>query len=278
VVNHEPLPVTALESELPPELGTIVSRAMAKNPTERYQTGREMAADIQRLRESSRLRELDTGLPASIITEQDLSVVTAADSQQHSSSNFKFAAAGTPFTPSGNRVAGPALARSRNFSWKIIPLATVLVLAMFAASRRSRLIESQPIDLVSTKPPIANRGWSKNPPPNMSANAKLQIEIAHNFTSARASVSMDNQLLYSHVLRGSVKTRALLFRTIQGHETETVQLPAGNHQMTVRVRSAVDGYDQSRTITTNFAPKAEGTLRITCDKKRQGLQIAFRVH
>ncbi len=53
LVNHEPVPASALQSKLPPELDEIVSRAMAKNPAERYQTGMAMAADLQTLRERS---------------------------------------------------------------------------------------------------------------------------------------------------------------------------------------------------------------------------------
>ena len=53
LVNHEPVPASALESKLPPELDEIVSRAMAKNPAERYQTGMAMASDLQTLRERS---------------------------------------------------------------------------------------------------------------------------------------------------------------------------------------------------------------------------------
>jgi serine/threonine protein kinase len=51
LVNHEPVPASALQSKLPPELDEIVSRAMAKNPAERYQTGMAMASDLQTLRE-----------------------------------------------------------------------------------------------------------------------------------------------------------------------------------------------------------------------------------
>jgi serine/threonine protein kinase len=43
VVNHNPPSVTAFDTDLPPQLDAIVSRAIAKNPAERYQTGREMA-------------------------------------------------------------------------------------------------------------------------------------------------------------------------------------------------------------------------------------------
>jgi serine/threonine protein kinase len=53
LVNHDPVPASALESKLPPELDEIVSRAMAKDPAERYQTGMAMASDLQTLRERS---------------------------------------------------------------------------------------------------------------------------------------------------------------------------------------------------------------------------------
>jgi serine/threonine protein kinase len=53
LVNHEPVPASALESKLPPELDEIVSRAMAKDPADRYQTGMAMASDLQTLRERS---------------------------------------------------------------------------------------------------------------------------------------------------------------------------------------------------------------------------------
>src|ERR1700680_3916431 len=46
LVNHEPLSVSAFESKLPPELDTIVSRAIAKDPEQRYQSGLAMASDI----------------------------------------------------------------------------------------------------------------------------------------------------------------------------------------------------------------------------------------
>jgi serine/threonine protein kinase len=50
VVNHEPIPATILDTELPPGLDHIITRAMAKNPAERYQRGMEMVLDIQHLR------------------------------------------------------------------------------------------------------------------------------------------------------------------------------------------------------------------------------------
>ena len=50
VVNRDPLRATAFNSELPPELDHVIARAIAKNPAQRYQTGIEMALDLQDLR------------------------------------------------------------------------------------------------------------------------------------------------------------------------------------------------------------------------------------
>src|ERR1022692_1263506 len=69
VVNHDPMPATLLDTELPQGLDHIIARAMAKDPAERYQSGMEMVQDIQKLREGREpLRESKAtlpGLPAS---------------------------------------------------------------------------------------------------------------------------------------------------------------------------------------------------------------------
>jgi len=51
VVNQDPLPVTSFDSDLPAALDRLVSRAIAKDPSQRYQTGMEMAQEIQKVRE-----------------------------------------------------------------------------------------------------------------------------------------------------------------------------------------------------------------------------------
>jgi len=50
LLNRDPLPVTALNSELPPEVDELVARAMAKDPAERFQSGAEMAEAIHAFR------------------------------------------------------------------------------------------------------------------------------------------------------------------------------------------------------------------------------------
>ncbi len=51
VANRDPLQATTLAPDLPPELDSVISRALAKNPADRYQRGREFARDLRQLRQ-----------------------------------------------------------------------------------------------------------------------------------------------------------------------------------------------------------------------------------
>ncbi len=52
VVNREPIPATVLDTQLPSGVDSIIARAMAKDPAQRYQRGMELAQEIQLLRDN----------------------------------------------------------------------------------------------------------------------------------------------------------------------------------------------------------------------------------
>jgi serine/threonine protein kinase len=50
VANRDPLRATAFDPDLPLELDSVIARAMAKDPAQRYQRGLEFALDLRELR------------------------------------------------------------------------------------------------------------------------------------------------------------------------------------------------------------------------------------
>ncbi len=51
-VQNEPVPLAKVRPDLPADLCAIVARMMAKDPEQRYQTGRDLLRDLSRVRES----------------------------------------------------------------------------------------------------------------------------------------------------------------------------------------------------------------------------------
>ena len=112
-------------------------------------------------------------------------------------------------------------------------------------------------------------------PPRQPPEAMLQIEVEHHFTDARASVWLDNRLIYTKSLRVEKQRRTFLFRAVTAHQFDAIKVPSGIHQLRVRVHSAGDSYDQSKIIVD--APiRSASLLRITCGLKGAGLQLALQ--
>jgi serine/threonine-protein kinase len=68
VANREPVAASAFDLTLPPELDQVISRAMAKDPEQRYQTGAEFAEDVRQLKEVFKVGSTTTSLKAALLT------------------------------------------------------------------------------------------------------------------------------------------------------------------------------------------------------------------
>ncbi len=62
LLHTDPEPITALRTDIPPELEDIVDQALAKNLDERYQHVDEMLADLRAFTETSASEKVPTGL------------------------------------------------------------------------------------------------------------------------------------------------------------------------------------------------------------------------
>jgi serine/threonine protein kinase len=331
LVNHDPLPVSAFESKFTPELDNIVSRAIAKDPAQRYQTGMAMASDIQRLIESSGFANGDGKVDWTMRSlKRDAIPRYVSGCAEPRPTKHEVASQGPEPTLRVTTDSGGAIEHSKavqtrgaRFSWKSLLVSGLLTLVMgfgaFWGLHRTKPELGAPINkdprvqqsttsigndsrgnneqttAKQQKPrrsPISkrmkvSRSWAtasgakvQLPPANIPvpavlANATLQIEIEHHFTNALASVWVDKVLVYTQSLQGDKTRRALLFRKVVGHQFEAIRVPMGKHEVRVRIQSATDSYDQSKTMADALV-RNESTLRIICGNKRSELKLTLQ--
>jgi serine/threonine protein kinase len=268
LATHEPLAVATYDLSFPKELDTIVSRAMAKNRAQRYQSGEEMADDIQRLRE-------DCGFVQPADVTRRAKVYPASPPGLNTSSLRAGESASGRTSNSGVQEATRALRTLKVTRTSILALVLVIAATGFVVFSQSHNLRT-PASTNNPPNQPAVESTSQPPAPPLPATTELDLEIEHPFTEARASIWLDSQLVYTQVLHADLKNHMLIFRRARGHESHKVELRSGRHQVRVRVQSPNAAYDQSRTLAVNFVPKSERTLRVNCDKKHNLLQLTLQ--
>ena len=309
VANRDPLRATSLDPELPPELDSVIARAMAKDPAQRYQRGLEFALDLHELRDRRQALSKDPDRPAWFPRTR----VGAAASRELRANipNFALAAFFAALTHRTGRV--PSFLQRHVLSRWRMPVvrsglaisAALIVLIIFSYRRHAPplpiptksvtgLSQVAPLAAEIVKPAPApsqprsraNSTFTK-PLPNAStkavadsantvADSTLNIQIEHRFPVADLSLWVDDKLAYDHPLRGQPEKKHWnLFRT-DVRETETVRLAAGQHRLMVRVRSATEKYEQSASILGNFAKDHPILLRINFERQGNAMRLALR--
>jgi serine/threonine-protein kinase len=308
VVNRDPIPVTSFDADLPSELDEIITRAMAKNPAERFQSGAEMAEAIAAFCQNHTFSE-----------KGKLSTAAPSVPPRPATGSFK-----TPgFSRSSKWPARRLSGRARSTLEERIYLGgaiALLCIASFvlyrglASTLRRPLVTPQAAAPQPTAPdhkstvnelPSASRATVSMPPSHAIASGKatkikrangdagqklplestqpasaettaMQLEIQHPFAAAELTVWLDNRAIYSRLLRGEAARHALVFRQVRGHYSDSIQVPSGQHQIHVRVHTADDSYDQSKTISGSFTSQAQTTLHISCDKRGSILDVSLQ--
>jgi len=295
VANREPIAPSALDLNLPPQLDAVISKAMAKEPGQRYQTGGEFAEDLRQL--------LQLYKPGS--TTSSLQAMTAFGT---GSTGLRSVAK----TGSGTRPAiavaesGSAL---RQFLLKasvrdlILGAATVLLLVIVAV--QSRVFVNSPkngsdpaADLSTpavpapasqttvpvqvkqaTAAPNSKHASSKTPrstTPVIVPSSTLDLSVQHQFKDATLFIWVDDKLILTRPLHGGAQKKLVVFNGIRGIDSETLKVPAGRHVLRFRALATDHTVDLSKTISADFVGGDTKSLQLTFDKHNAAIRVSWQ--
>ncbi|MFZ0868987.1 MAG: serine/threonine-protein kinase [Candidatus Sulfotelmatobacter sp.] len=310
VLNQDPVPATAFNTDFSPELDSVVARAIAKNPAERYQTGIEMVVDLQRLRDGIEsenrgdvvLPTPDTRanrVPESKDVSHDYLLKTTNAFLSGSRNRVQAAKTAAPvqldqpwqqlgvaFLTLGGLAlvfvglwwaipvnAAPVVTELAFHPVSTVSMATVLGLDQTMADSTS----APSIKLSAKNPPhrVDARDIHPDASEDQSHSCRLGIAVEHHFVMADLSLWIDDQSTYSHSLRGAIKTHVVVFKGVEGYLSDVVQLTPGDHRIRVRVLSADGSYDESGSISGTFTPGSEQLLAIGFDKHNRHMRLTF---
>ena len=100
----------------------------------------------------------------------------------------------------------------------------------------------------------------------------MQVEIQHHFNGAKASVWLDDHLVFDQDLRNA-DSRHPLLRAVEMNQVTSFQSAPGKHYLQVRVVSSAHTYDQIETLETQLEPGSRHILRVNCDKKQMQVDL-----
>ena len=264
VMNIEPVPVTTFQHDVPPELDAIMSRAIAKSPGDRYQSGGEMARHIQSFR------------------EKDKSFADAT-------SFFARAVQKDPASAPQNRKLQQRRRLRVRLLWSSAVVAVILggVLTLWQLTNDIRTAAA--IQPPSARVPSAPSQPEIHRPASVAAKAltvrrhrkleapqtptaNVQVEILHHFDTGRASIWLDDQLVFEQKLHGDDQ-RHPLFHTVEMNQTTSFHFVSGKHQLQVRVVSPANTYDQIEMLDADLSPGSEHVLHVNCDKRKMQVTL-----
>jgi len=297
VANREPIAASALDMTLPPQLDAVISRAMAKDPRERYQRGADFAEDLQILRQAYK--------PGTTSTSRK--VITATGTGV---GRTRTTAALLPVTG-----LAAVAASGRNFLAKarvrdlLLAVATVVMLGILAvqmklfsdASRNDvrtspvaatarasanfdAAVPGQPVQ-ESAKPAVASASPTKKSTPKTSRSparqivvpfATLDLAIQHQFKDGTLYVWVDDKPALTLPLHGAAQKKLVVFNGVKGALSETMKIPAGKRLLRFRALSSDKTVDLSKTLSADFVGGDTKSLQVSFDKHNEAIRLTWQ--
>jgi serine/threonine protein kinase len=133
ILEREPVPPARLNPALPAELDRIITKSLEKNPRLRYQTARDMASDLERLKRdtgSGRAAQVKYAEPSGSVAAEPLS---SAAQHQSSAASVPAIPAAIPATRDASGSGSVAVQAAREHKGKLISGAVVALVVIAAA-------------------------------------------------------------------------------------------------------------------------------------------------
>lgn len=307
VANREPVSASALDLSLPPQLDAVISRAIAKDPSERYQTGAEFANDLRYLQQqykpASTTASLQT-MPSAGAVATTLRTGTLGASNAESVRDV-----------AQIRTAVHYILYKAPLRDLVLGAATIILLVVILAQTKLLIAPSnlgvnapdERTDARMTPSSTASQPPLQTPPASTAAlepaarlasntasakvhrkasppieivipSANVELAIQHQFKDATLFVSVDDKLVLTRPLHGGEQKKLVLFNGVRGAESETLQVPAGKHVLLLRAVSTDHTADLSKTISADFAGGDDKTLRVIFDKHNATMHLSWQEH
>jgi serine/threonine-protein kinase len=304
VANREPVEASALDMTLPRELDEVISRAMAKNPEDRYQRGAELAEDVRQLQQMFK--------PGSTTTSLRAVAPLATASTGTRARTTSQAASATNHVAQVARANNAVRSAIRKAPLRDLILGAATLIALVFVAAQSRLQVTPPKEAASayvTPPSTAGSSISPSsakdlpgaaavavpatpapasaPPQKRRSStahatspivvplSNLDLAVQHQFKDATLFVWVDDKLMLTKPLHGAAQKHLVVFNGMRGVESETLKIPAGKHVIRVRALSADETIDLSRTASGEFIGGADKALHVTIDKHNTVMRLSW---
>src|SRR5262245_11414773 len=164
ILNREPMPPSTLNAQIPTEIDRIISKALEKDRTLRYQSAADMRADLQRLKRDSgsrRVAAAGVSSSGSVVIPQASGVNLSYPSAAYSTSELPIATGEThvipppsaaPIAAAPPPASAPAPAARGGLSPKTIGAAAAVVIGLLAIAGVARMVMSSGAE---PQPPVA---------------------------------------------------------------------------------------------------------------------------